>query len=435
MKYYSTRHNSLDVSLEEAVFKGLAPDGGLYLPRTIPRLPQAFLHNIRAMSLKDICYAIAYVAFHGDIEASVIHELVNNTFNYDIPITAIDNDKYVMELFHGPTMAFKDVGAMFMGSLLRHYIKQSGRFDAVNVLVATSGDTGAAVAGGLHNIPGVNVWILYPQDSISYMQEAQFATLGGNIRAVEVNGTLADCKAIVKQAFNDKELNERMLFSSATSINVARIVPQTFYYFWAYATLARKGVDVKNLVFSVPCGNLGNLASGLVARAMGLPIKRFVAAGNIDNALDIYLNTGQVKEATTFTSIAPAINVSSPTNFDRITALTGDLETARQLIHSYAFAEDDVMATMRELHDANDYVMDTHSAFAYRALQHDLQPGEVGVSLATAHPAKFSSQVEMALGHDIDVPQQLREYLSGTRQVETINSGYTAFKKLLLANQ
>lgn len=435
MKYYSTRKNSLDVSLEEAVFRGLAPDGGLYLPRAIPRLPQAFLHNIRAMSLKDICYAVAYVAFHGDIEAGVLHELVNNTFNYDIPISAIDDNKYVMELFHGPTMAFKDVGAMFMGSLLRHYTKQNGRFDTVNVLVPTSGDTGASVAGGLHNIPGVKVWILYPQDSISYMQEAQFATLGGNIRAVEVNGTLADCKAIVKQAFNDKELNERMLFTSATSINVARIVPQTFYYFWAYATLARKGVDVKNLVFSVPCGNLGNLASGLVARAMGLPIKRFAAAGNVDNALDMYLKTGEIKNATTFNNIAPAINVSSPTNFDRITALTGDLETARQLIHSYGFADDEVMATMSELYGSHDYVMDTHSAFAYRALQQDLQPGETGITLAIAHPAKFSSQVEMAIGKEVTVPQQLRDYLSGTRQVATINSGYTAFKKLLLANK
>lgn len=435
MLYYSTNGISPDVTLEEAVFKGLAPDGGLYLPRTIPRLPQAFLHNIRAMSLKDICYAIAYVAFHGDIEASVLHELVNNTFNYDIPITAIDDDKYVMELFHGPTMAFKDVGAMFMGSLLRHYIKQNGRFDAVNVLVATSGDTGAAVAGGLYDIPGVNVWVLYPQDSIGYMQEAQFATLGGNIRAVEVNGTLADCKAIVNQAFNDKELNERMLFTSATSINVARIVPQTFYYFWAYATLARKGVDVKNLVFSVPSGNLGNLAAGLVARAMGLPIKRFVAAGNVDNALDMYFKTGEKMAAATFSNIAPAINVSNPTNFDRITALTGDLETARQLIHSYGYGDDEVMTTMSELYTSHDYVIDTHSAFAYRGLQQDLQLGEIGVSLATAHPAKFSTQVEMAIGREVAVPQQLRDYLSGTRQVETINSGYTAFKKLLLANQ
>lgn len=431
MQYYSTRHNSTDVSLEQAVLKGLAADGGLYLPRTIPRLPRAFLLNTKAMSLKEMAYAIANVAFHGDIEASVIMKLVNDTLTYDMPLQYMGDNRYIMELFHGPTMAFKDVGARFMGSMLKHFMNKRGKSDSVHVLVPTSGDTGGAVAGGLHNVPGVTVWILFPQDSISYIQEAQFASLGGNIHAVEVNGTFDDCKKLVEQAFKDTELNKHIQLTSATSINVARIVPQTFYYFWAYASLLREGKNVDNLVFSIPCANLGNLVSGLTAQAMGLPVKRFVASENVNCIFHNYMNTGKFEPRPSIPSMAPALDAGNPTNFERIVELTGSLDEARRIIHSYAYEDNLIAHTIRDTAQQHDYLLDPHSAIAYRALCEDLKPGETGIALATAHPAKFSSQVEMATGNEVHVPQQLRNYFTGTRQVTTISSGYTAFRRLL----
>lgn len=420
------------MTLEHAVFKGLAEDGGLYMPCSIPRLPNAFIANLKAMSLHDIAYAIANYAFQGDVEASVMHQLVNDTLNYDIPVQHIDGDKYVMELFHGPTMAFKDVGARFMGGLLKHYMTRKGIDKTVNILVPTSGDTGGAVAGGFHNVPGVKVWVLYPQDCISYMQEAQFASLGGNVHAVEVNGTFDDCKNLVQQAFMDADLNSRLVITSATSINVARIVPQTIYYFWAYATLARMGKKVDNLVFSIPCANLGNLVSGLVAQRMGLPVKRFVAVENENSIFHNYMTTGEFTPRPSAGSIAPALDAGNPTNFERVLDITGSLENARKCIHSLAYTDQQIINTMNDVYSQFGYILDPHSAFAYRGLCDDLQAGETGISLATAHPAKFSSVVEMAIGHEIQVPQQLRDFFSGTRQVTTINSGYSSFKKMLL---
>lgn len=435
MQYYSTRHNSPDVTLEQAVLKGLAADGGLFVPHSTPRLPQAFLHNLKNMSLQELGYAIAHVAFQGDIEASVLHDIIAETLTFDIPLRHIEGGKYVMELFHGPTMAFKDVGARFMGALARYYMNKHGQFDTVNVLVPTSGDTGGAVAGGFHNVPGVNVWVLYPQDSISYIQEAQFASLGDNIHAVEVKGTFDDCKRLVEQAFMDKELHQRMMITSATSINVARIVPQTIYYFWAYAQLAKQGVDVSQLVFSVPCGNLGNLVSGLVARLMGLPISRFVAAENENHIFHDYMVTGEYKPRPSVGTISPALDVGHPTNFERLVDITGSIEAAREIIHSKAYSDQDTINTMVDVYTRHNYVLDPHSSVAYRALCDDLQQGEIGVSLATAHPAKFSTQVEMALGCELEVPLQLRGYFSGTRQVTTIKSSYSAFQNLLLSTQ
>lgn len=431
MQFYSTRHKTPDVTLEQAVFKGLAADGGLFMPRTIPKLPQAFIANLKAMSLHDIAYAIVNYALQGDVEASVLHQLVNDTLNYDIPVRHIDGNRYVMELFHGPTMAFKDVGAQFMAGLLRHYMACRGIDKTVNILVPTSGDTGGAVAGGFHNVPGVKVWVLYPQDCISYMQEAQFASLGGNVHAVEVNGSFDDCKRLVEQAFMDADLNSRMLITSATSINVARIVPQTIYYFWAYATLMRMGKKVDDLVFSIPCANLGNLVSGLVAQRMGLPVKRFVAVENENSIFYDYMDTGIFRPRPSAGSIAPALDAGHPTNFERIVDITGSLENARKHIHSLAYTDQQIIDTMNSVYTQHGYILDPHSAFAYRGLCDDLQPGETGVSLATAHPAKFSTQVEMAIGREIEVPVQLRSFLSGTRQVTTISSGYSAFKKLL----
>jgi len=432
MNYYSTRHNSPDVTLEQAVLKGLAVDGGLYMPRAIPRLPQAFIGNLKSMSLQEMAYAVINFALQGDVEASVLHELVRQTLTYDIPLKQIEDNRYVMELFHGPTMAFKDVGAQFMGGLLKHYTRKRGQGGTVNVLVPTSGDTGSAVAGSFNNVPGVNVWVLYPQDSISYMQEAQFATQGGNIHAIEVNGTFDDCKSLVEQAFMDQELNKRIVLTSATSINVARIVPQTIYYFAAYAMLAKQGIPVKDLVFSVPCANLGNLVSGLVARAMGLPVKRFVAVENGNHIFHDYMLTGKFTPHPSEASIAPAMDAGNPTNFERIVDLTGSVEDARKVINARYYSDQQIIDTMSSVYHQHGYVLDPHSAFAYRGMCDDLQPGETGVSLATAHPAKFASQVEMAIGREIEVPKQLRNFFSGVRRVTSIPARYNEFKKLLL---
>lgn len=432
MQYYSTRHKTSDVTLEQAVFKGLAADGGLFMPRYIPRLPQAFISNLKSMSLHDVAYAVANFAFQGDIEASMLHQLVNETLDYEIPVVHIDGDKYVMELFHGPTMAFKDVGARFMGGLLKHYMTRKGIDKTVNILVPTSGDTGGAVAGGFHNVPGVRVWVLYPQDSISYMQEAQFASLGGNVHAVEVKGSFDDCKKLVEQAFMDAELNNQLVITSATSINVARIVPQTIYYFWAYASLLRMGKKVDNLVFSIPCANLGNLVSGMVAQRMGLPVKRFVAVENENDIFHQYMITGEFIPKASQGSIAPALDAGNPTNFDRILDMTGSVEEARKVISSRNYTDQQIIDTMNNVYHQNGYTLDPHSAFAYRGLCDDLQPGETGVSLATAHPGKFATQVEMAIGREIDVPMQLRDFLGGMRQVTTIPPRYIAFKDLLL---
>lgn len=432
MQYYSTRHNSPDVSLEQAVVKGLAADGGLYVPRTIPRLPRAFIANLKSMSLQEIAYAVINYAFQGDIEADVLHDLVTRTLTYEMPLRLVDYNRYVMELFHGPTMAFKDVGAQFMGGLIEHYIHLRGLRGTLNVLVPTSGDTGSAVAGGFSHVPGVKVWILYPQDSVSIIQEAQFSSQGGNIHAVEVNGDFDDCKRLVEQAFMDQELNEQMVLTSATSINVARIVPQMIYYFAAYALLSQQGHSGRDLVFAVPCGNLGNLVSGLMARKMGLPVKRFVAVENENCIFHEYMVTGTFAPKPSLGSIAPAMDAGNPTNVERIVEITGGIDEARKHISARHYKDQQVIDTMLDVYKQHGYVLDPHSAFAYRGLCDDLQPGETGVTLATAHPAKFASQVEMALGNELEVPQQLRSFMGGPRYVTNIKARYSELKKLLL---
>ncbi len=436
MLYYSTRHNAPDATLEQAVLKGLAADGGLYMPRTIPRLPRAFYSNLKSMSLQEIAYAVINYALQGDVEAGVLHDLVKRTLTYDMPLREVEKDRWVMELFHGPTMTFKDVGVQFMGGLLDHYNHARGNEGTVNVLVATSGDTGSAVATSFARVPGVKVWALYPQDSLSPMQEAQFATQGGNIHAVEVNGTFDDCKELVETAFMDRELNEQMILTTATSMNVARIIPQTVYYFAAYAHLSRQDrVPQDGLVMAVPCGNLGNLVSGLVARKMGLPVKRLVAVENDNNIFHDYIETGKFVPKPSLGSIAPAMDAGNPTNFERIVDITGSLDDARQIIHARAYTDQQVINVMNDVYKWRDYVLDPHSAFAYRGLLDDLEPGEVGVSLATAHPAKFATQTSLAIGREIEVPSQLRGFMGGTRQVTTIKPRYRAFKALLQASK
>lgn len=432
MNYYSTNLQSPQASLEDAVINAVAPDGGLYMPQAVPRLPLAFIRNMANMSLPEIGYAIANFAFQGDVDAAVLHDIVYDTLNFPMPIPQLEPGRFVLELFHGPTMAFKDVGARFMGRLLAYFKQKHNDWPVINVLVPTSGDTGAAVASGFCDVPGVHVYVLYPQDKVSYAQEAQFATLGHNVTAVMVKGTYDDCKNIVEQALLDKSLNSRMQLTTATTINVARLIPQTFYYFYAVAELMRMGEDVSNLVIAVPCANLGNLASGLLARAMGLPVKRFVSVENDNNIFYHYVQTGHFVPHATVASIAPALDAGNPTNFPRVLNLLGSHAEVERVVHAYSYNDHQIVQAIGRFNERYGYIFDPHSAIAYQALCEDIMPGEVGLALATAHPAKFPDAAELVLRHPIGMPAQLARFFRGTRQVTTINSGYTSFRRFLL---
>jgi len=432
MLYYSTFNHQYAVPLEQAVTKGLAPDGGLFMPESLPRLPKAFLLNVSAMSLQEMAYAIATYALKGDVPANVLHDIVFDALDFDIPLVTTAGGRHVLELFHGPTMAFKDVGTRFMARLLNYYRSRHPEWTTLNVLVPTSGDTGSAVANSFWRMPGVNVYVLFPRGAVNKIQKAQFATLGGNVTAIEVNGSFDDCKLLVEKAFMDDELNEAMRLTSAMSINYARIIPQMVYYFWAYAQLAKRHVDTSNLVFAVPCSNLGNLASGLMAQAMGLPVKRFVSVENQNNIFYNYVKTGVFTPKPTQYSIAPALDAGCPNNFGRIVDLLGSHENICRHVHAYSYDDNQIIDTIVRTYDDEGYLLDPHSAVAYRALAEDLQPGEVGVSLATAHPAKLQHMMENIIEEPVILPAQLARFISSDMHVKKMTNGFTAFKQLLL---
>ena len=434
MIYHSTSNPNNTVTLEQAVTRALAPDGGLYVPQTLHRLPEAFLRNMSAMTLQELAYAIAATALNSDVPADVLHDIVFDTLNFDIPLIKTAGGNYVLELFHGPTMAFKDVGNRFMARLLDYYRTCHPEWKTLNVLVATSGDTGSSVANSFHGMPGVNVYALYPKGTVNKIQKAQFATLGGNVTAIEVTGSFDDCKRLVEQAFLDKELNAAMRLTSATSINYARLVPQMFYYFWAYAQLVKQHVDTSNLVLAVPCSNLGNLASGLMAQAMGLPVKRFVSVENQNNIFYNYINTGVFTPKPTQYSIAPALDAGNPTNFGRIIDLLGSHENICRHIHAYSYDDNQIIDTIMKTYDDEGYLLDPHTAAAYRGMKEDLQPGEVGVALATAHPAKLQHLMENIIEEPVPLPEQLSCFLKGEVHVNKMPNGFTALKQLLLSN-
>ena len=432
MLYYSTRNRKYTVTFEQAVTKGLAPDGGLFMPECLPRLPEAFLRNMSAMTLQEVAYAIASFALKGDVPGNVLHDILFDALYFDIPLVKTPGGNYVLELFHGPTMAFKDVGTRFMARLLNYYRKCHPEWKTLNVLVPTSGDTGSAVANSFWHMPGVNVYVLFPRGAVNKIQKAQFATLGANVTAIEVNGSFDDCKTLVEQAFMDTELNEAMRLTSAMSINYARIIPQMVYYFWAYVQLAKRHVDTSNLVFAVPCSNLGNLTSGLMAQAIGLPVKRFVSVENQNNIFYNYIKTGQFIPKPTQYSIAPALDAGCPNNFGRILDLLGSHENICRHIHAYSYNDNQIIDTIMRTYDDEGYLLDPHSAFAYRALGEDLQPGETGVALATAHPAKLKDMMERIIEEPVILPAQLARFISSELSVKKMPNGFAAFKRLLL---
>lgn len=375
MLYYSTNKKAPLATLEKAVVKGLADDRGLYMPEKISKLPQSFFDHIDGLSFKEIARNVADAFFGEDVEPEALKRIVYDTLAFDCPIHKIDENIYALELFHGPTLAFKDVGARFMARLLQYFIKRENEKGEVNVLVATSGDTGSAVANGFLGVDGIHVYVLYPKGKVSKIQESQFTTLGQNITAIEVDGVFDDCQALVKNAFMDEELNKHMRLTSANSINVARFLPQAFYYFNAYARLKEKGLlkmenGVSNMVMCTPSGNFGNITAGLFGKRMGLPIKHFIAANNANDIFYNYLMTGKYEPKPSRQTLANAMDVGDPSNFARVYDLyNGSWDAIRTDISGATYTDDMIRETMSECYKRTGYVLDPHGACGYRALR------------------------------------------------------------------
>ena len=431
MKYYSTNKEAPTATLEEAVVKGLAPDKGLYMPENIHKLPTAFFDNIENMSFQEIAFEVAKAFFGDDVETSALKDIVYDTLSFDVPAIKVEDNIYSLELFHGPTLAFKDVGARFMARLLQYFIKKEGQ-KSITVLVATSGDTGSAVANGFLGVEGIHVDVLYPKGKVSKIQESQFTTLGKNITAIEINGVFDDCQTLVKQAFMDEELNANKKLTSANSINVARFLPQAFYYFYAYAQLKKQN-KADNMVVCVPSGNFGNICAGIFAHEMGLPIKRFIAANNANDIFYKYLQNGKYEPKPSKQTLANAMDVGDPSNFARIYDLFGGChEKITSLISGATYTDDMIKATMQTCHKETGYDLDPHGACGYRALKEGLKNGETGVFLETAHPAKFKEKVDDILHIDIKIPSRLAEFMKGKKQSIGMNNSFAEFKEFLL---
>lgn len=431
MNFYSTNGKAPIATLEKAVVKGLAEDKGLYMPERIKPLPQEFFDNIENLSFQEIAYTVAEAFFGEDVPAEDLKAIVYDTLAFDTPCVKVTDTIYSLELFHGPTLAFKDVGARFMARLLQYFLKKEGK-GKVNVLVATSGDTGSAVANGFLGVDGIHVYVLYPKGKVSSIQECQFTTLGQNITAVEVDGVFDDCQALVKNAFMDQELNAHMRLTSANSINVARFLPQAFYYFYAYAQMKKLG-KADQLVVCVPSGNFGNICSALFGKKMGLPIKRFIAANNANDIFFKYLQTGLYEPKSSVQTIANAMDVGDPSNFARIYDLYGKSHAAICAdISGAAYTDGQIADTIREVRLATGYVCDPHGACGYRALEEGLKVGEVGVFLETAHPAKFKDTVDGILDESIAIPAKLQAFMQGQKQSVPMSKNFVDFKQFLL---
>lgn len=435
MKYYSTNKQAPAATLEEAVVKGLAGDKGLYMPERIATLDQAVIANLKNLSFHEIACLVANAFFGEDIEKETLDRIVKETLSFETPVVRVKENLYSLELFHGPTLAFKDVGARFMARLLGYFIQKEGT-KQVNVLVATSGDTGSAVANGFLGVEGIHVYVLYPKGKVSPIQECQFTTLGQNITALEIDGTFDDCQALVKSAFMDEELNRHMKLTSANSINVARFLPQSFYYFNAYAQLDRIG-KADELVVCVPSGNFGNITAGLFAHRMGLPIKRFVAANNRNDVFLDYLKSGVYTPRPSVATIANAMDVGDPSNFARIMDLFGSCDDPHQaicaLISGYRFTDEEIASVIQRVHTETGYLLDPHGACGYQGLvESALTEKETGVFLETAHPAKFKGTVDRILNADIEIPAKLQAFMKGTKQSVELGTAFDGFKAYLM---
>ncbi len=432
MKYFSTNHKAPIATLKKAVVKGLAEDRGLYMPEEIKKLPKEFFDNIENYSFQEIACVVADAFFGEDVNAEDLKKIVCETLSFETPLAQVEDNIFSLELFHGPTLAFKDVGARFMARLLQYFIRKEKGDSLVNVLVATSGDTGSAVANGFLGVDGIHVYVLYPKGKVSKIQECQFTTLGKNITAVEVDGVFDDCQTLVKNAFMDSELNSAMKLTSANSINVARFLPQAFYYFNAYSQLKRLG-KADEMVMCVPSGNFGNICAALFGHAMGLPIKRFIAANNANDVFFNYMKTGQYEPKPSVQTIANAMDVGDPSNFARIIELYGNShKRISSLISGATYSDSQIAESMKSCREETGYILDPHGACGYRALKENLKIGEVGVFCETAHPAKFKDTVEGIIGSEVAIPERLAAFMRGEKQSVPMTKDFADFKKFLL---
>ena len=431
MKFYSTNSPDQLVSPQEALFHSLPPDGGLYMPESIPALPSSFLESLSGQSLTEIAHVLTSLWLGDELSDLEIDTLVTRAFPFDTPLVELEADKlYALELFHGPSLAFKDVGARFMAGLMSHYADRLSR--EVHILVATSGDTGGAVAMGFHNVPGVRVSILYPKGRVSLLQEKQLTTLGGNIQAFEVDGSFDDCQAIVKRAFLDKELSKAFSLSSANSINIFRLIPQSFYYFRALAQLDQ---GHKPAVFSVPSGNFGNLSAGVLAWRMGMPAQAFVASTNINKVVPDYLQSGSYAPMASLATLSNAMDVGNPSNFIRLQHLfQHDYEALSNLVKGFYFTDDQTISEMISLRDTYDYIACPHTAVGLLGLKsyQQLHVDNCGIALVTAHPAKFSPAVDTIFRELVDVPERLAILSNRVKQATNIPASFESFKESLL---
>jgi threonine synthase len=433
MRFYSTNNKSSFVTLEEAIFKGLPEDNGLYMPESIPKLPQAFIRCLSNYTFREIAFYVCHHLLKNTISKSDLEKIIEETITFPAPLVELDDSTYVLELFHGPSLAFKDFGARFMAQLMGCFNVDKGK--ELVILVATSGDTGGAVAAGFYKTPGIRVVILYPSGKVSNLQEKQLTTLGHNIAAVEVDGTFDDCQALVKQAFLDEKLSSIIRLSSANSINISRLIPQSFYYFEAYKQLKDK--EHKKVVFSVPSGNFGNLTAGLLAKRLGLPVYKFIAATNVNDIVPRYLETGIFSPRPSLPTLSNAMDVGNPSNFARIMDLySSTWNNVKKDVVGYAFDDSETSNMMKQVFKEYNYTLDPHGAVGYLALSEfkKQHPYVTGIVLETAHPSKFLSGVEQILSCKIDVPERLSVLAEKEKQVIKMPVNFSVFKNWLLLN-
>jgi threonine synthase len=431
MQLYSTNKQVPNVGLKEAIFKGLPDDNGLFMPTQIPTMPKSFFDNIDQLTFQEIAFEVCKTLIGSDVPDKDLKKIVDDAFNFEVPAVKVHDNIYCLELFHGPTSAFKDFGGRFMARLMSYFREENEK--EIVILVATSGDTGSAVAQGFYKVPGIKVSILYPKGMVSEIQEKQLTTLGENISAFEVEGTFDDCQALVKQAFLDKDIRTVKRLTSANSINISRLIPQSLYYYYAYAQLKKHN---KELVISVPSGNFGNLCAGLLASEMGLPVKFFIAATNANDVVPEYLATGKFRPRPSVSTISNAMDVGNPSNFPRIQALYGsEYEKIKSRIEGETYSDKETAEAITKVHRQFGYILDPHGAVGYLALKKHVEGKDnalIGVFLGTAHPAKFIDVVEKAINQKVDIPENLRQVMEKKKVTKVISKNFDQFKKILL---
>jgi len=431
MKYYSTNNKKLNVSFQEAVMKGLSPDGGLFMPEFIPQLEDSFINSLSKYSIREIGLEVAKQFIGDEIPINVLKNVIDDAINFDAPLVKLDDKISILELFHGPTLAFKDFGARFMARTMGYFLRDSE--EELNILVATSGDTGSAVASGFYGVEGINVYLLYPSGKVSEIQEKQLTTFDKNITAIEIEGTFDDCQKLVKTAFLDDEINSKMKLSSANSINIARLIPQSFYYFNAYKQITKKN---KEIIFSIPSGNLGNLTAGLMAKKMGLPISKFIGATNSNSIFTEFIQSGKYEPRASVKTISNAMDVGAPSNLARIESLYDEHSVILKDIASNTHNDMQTIDKMKEIFQKYNYTIDPHGAVGLLALEQYVAEEKLdnycGVVLETAHPAKFKDIVDSALNFDIEIPKVLQKAIEKEKNSRFLSADYEEFKKYLM---